>query len=71
MGADHPIAWWHCQGKGRAYYNAMGHTKESYAEPLFQAALAGAVRWAARLEGEGCPIMSAPPPTAEPKGTIQ
>jgi uncharacterized protein len=59
MGKLHPIAWWHCQGKGRAYYNAMGHTKESYAEPAFQSALSGAVRWALRLEGTGCEI----PPT--------
>ncbi len=56
MGKSHPIAWWHCQGKGRAFYNAMGHTKESYAEPAYQAILAGSVRWALRLEGSGCEI---------------
>ena len=26
MGSDHPIAWWHCTGKGRVLYSAMGHT---------------------------------------------
>ncbi len=60
MGKGHPIVWWHCQGNGRAFYSAMGHTKESYAEPAYQAILAGAVRWALRLEGQGCEIPSAP-----------
>jgi uncharacterized protein len=59
MGKDHPITWWHCQGKGRAFYTAMGHTKESYAEPAYQSVLAGAVRWALRLEGQGCATPSA------------
>ncbi len=58
MGAEHPIAWWHCQGKGRAIYNAMGHTKETYAEPAYQAMLLGAIKWALRLDGTGCEIPS-------------
>ena len=38
MGADHPIVWAHpTTGGGRAFYTAMGHTMESYAEPLFRA----------------------------------
>jgi uncharacterized protein len=59
MGKEHPIAWWHCQGKGRAIYNAMGHVPDTYAEPAYQAMLSGAIKWALRLEGEGCEI----PPT--------
>jgi type 1 glutamine amidotransferase len=48
MGADHPIAWTHpTPGGGRAFYTAMGHTITSYAEPLFRAHLAGAIRWVA------------------------
>jgi len=48
MGADHPIAWAHpTGGGGRAIYTAMGHTMESYADPLFQQHLVGAIRWAA------------------------
>jgi type 1 glutamine amidotransferase len=48
MGADHPIVWAHTtSGGGRAFYTAMGHTAESYADPIFRAHLAGAVRWAA------------------------
>jgi len=48
MGADHPIAWTHLTpGGGRAVYTAMGHTIASYADPLFRAHLAGAIRWVA------------------------
>jgi uncharacterized protein len=48
MGADHPLVWAHATaGGGRAIYTAMGHTKESYADPLFRQHLAGAIRWAA------------------------
>jgi len=36
MGADHPIAWCQQVDGGRSWYTAMGHTKESYAEPLFR-----------------------------------
>jgi len=48
MGADHPIVWTHTTtGGGRAFYTAMGHTIESYADPQFRQHLAGAIRWAA------------------------
>jgi type 1 glutamine amidotransferase len=48
MGADHPITWTHpAGGGGRAFYTAMGHTDDSYRDPLFQRLLVGALRWAA------------------------
>jgi type 1 glutamine amidotransferase len=48
MGPDHPIVWAHpTTGGGRAIYTAMGHTQESYGEPLFRQHLVGAIRWAA------------------------
>jgi type 1 glutamine amidotransferase len=48
MGADPPIAWAHATtGGGRAIYTAMGHTMESYADPMFRQHLVGAIRWAA------------------------
>ena len=56
MGADHPMAWWHCQGQGRAFFSALGHKAEYYAEPHNVALLLGATRWALRLEGEGCDL---------------
>jgi type 1 glutamine amidotransferase len=44
---DHPMAWAHEFDGGRAFYTALGHTRESYAEPDFRAHLAGAIAWAA------------------------
>ncbi len=54
MGADHPIIWKHCVGKGRAFYSALGHTASAYQEPNYVAVLHGAIAWAAGLEGRGC-----------------
>ena len=46
MGGDHPIAWLHDQGAGRAFYTGLGHTSESYNEPLFLKMLSEAIGWA-------------------------
>lgn len=46
MGANHPIAWYHDYDGGRAWYTAMGHTSESYYEPLFLAHLWGGIIYA-------------------------
>ena len=46
MGADHPIAWYHEYDGGRAWYTALGHTSESYSEPLFLAHLWGGILYA-------------------------
>ena len=48
---DHPISWCHRYRGGRAWYTAMGHTVESYGEPLFRAHMLGGILWAARLRG--------------------
>ena len=47
MGADHPIAWCHEYDGGRAWYTALGHTSQSYYEPLFLAHLWGGIMYAA------------------------
>jgi len=47
MGADHPITWLHEYEGGRAFYTALGHTTESYADPVFVGMLERAVEWAA------------------------
>ena len=49
MGADHPLAWCHEHGGGRAFYTALGHTIEGYDEPAFREHLLGGLRWAAGL----------------------
>jgi cytochrome c len=53
MGADHPISWCQQVDSGRSWYTAMGHTKESYAEPLFRLHLLGGIESAAGAAG-GC-----------------
>ena len=50
MNGDHPIAWCHDVGKGRALYTGGGHTSESFEEELFVDHLRGSIVWAAGLE---------------------
>ncbi len=47
MDGNHPIAWRHERLGGRAWYTGMGHTKESYSEPLYLEHLLGGILWAA------------------------
>jgi type 1 glutamine amidotransferase len=47
MGENHPISWCHQYDGGRAWYTAMGHTVESYSEPLFLIHVLGGIMWAA------------------------
>lgn len=47
MGDDHPIVWTRCVGQGRAFYSAIGHRGETYAEPSHVKLLEQAVAWAA------------------------
>jgi Uncharacterized protein conserved in bacteria len=45
-GENHPMVWYHEYDGGRAFYTAMGHTTESYADPLFQEHILAAIRYA-------------------------
>lgn len=45
-GDNHPMSWFHDYDGGRAFYTAMGHTKESYAEPIFIAHVTGGLEYA-------------------------
>ncbi len=45
MGANHPMAWYHDFEGGRAFYTAVGHTDESFAEPLVLDHLRGALQY--------------------------
>jgi type 1 glutamine amidotransferase len=49
MNGDHPVAWCHEYDGGRAFYTALGHTSESFSDPLFMGQLAGAVAWVLSL----------------------
>lgn len=46
MQDDHPIAWAHEYDGGRAFYTALGHTPETFAETLFLEHLIGGIEWA-------------------------
>ncbi|MEO6454317.1 MAG: ThuA domain-containing protein, partial [Ginsengibacter sp.] len=43
---NHPVAWYHSFDGGRAFYTALGHTSESYSEPLFLKHLLGGIQYA-------------------------
>lgn len=45
-GTNHPMSWYHEYDGGRAFYTALGHTKESYAEPAFLQHLLGGLQYA-------------------------
>lgn len=44
---DHPIAWTRCLGDGRAFYTAIGHRPETYADSNNARFLEQAIAWAA------------------------
>jgi type 1 glutamine amidotransferase len=51
---DHPITWCHDYSGGRAWYTGLGHTEESYQDPLFEQMLLGGIRIAARNVSASC-----------------
>lgn len=51
---DHPMVWWHCEGRGRVLYSAFGHRAEAYSEPEHRTLLANATAWALRKTGLEC-----------------
>jgi type 1 glutamine amidotransferase len=46
MQGEHPIAWYHRPGNGRAFYSAIGHTATTYELAGFRELLARATAWA-------------------------
>jgi type 1 glutamine amidotransferase len=54
MGGDHPIMWCQSFGGGRSWYTGLGHTEESYADPLFTQMLLGGIRFAAGAVAADC-----------------
>lgn len=51
---DHPIAWCRHIEAGRSWYTGLGHTVESYRDPLFREHVLGGLRWALGLEESAC-----------------
>jgi type 1 glutamine amidotransferase len=54
MGADHPLIWSHCVGKGNTLYSALGHAAEYYSEPLMLRLLENSMAWGIERSGKGC-----------------
>jgi uncharacterized protein len=54
MGADHPIAWTRCVGKGRSFYSAIGHRPETYSDANHQKLLTEAILWASAGRKKAC-----------------
>lgn len=64
---DHPIAWARAVGAGRAWYSALGHRAETYADPAFRQHVLGGLQWAMRAAPPGAtptPTATPPPPCA-------
>ena len=49
-GSNHPMAWYHDFEGGRAFYTGLGHTEESYTDPLFLQHLLGGLQYAMGLK---------------------
>ncbi len=45
----HPMSWYHEYDGGRSFYTALGHTHESYSDPLFLQHVWAGIRYAAGL----------------------
>jgi cytochrome c len=46
-GASHPMSWYQAFDGGRSFYTALGHTDETFVEPLFLNHLWAGIRYAA------------------------
>jgi glucose/arabinose dehydrogenase/cytochrome c551/c552 len=46
LGDNHPMSWYHEYDGGRAFYTELGHTEESYADPVYLKHLLGGIQYA-------------------------
>ena len=46
MDGKHPMAWYHEYDGGRAFYTELGHTDESFSDPLYLGHVLGGIRYA-------------------------
>lgn len=45
-GNNHPMAWYHAFDGGRAFYTELGHTDESYSDPIYLKHILGGIQYA-------------------------
>jgi len=56
---DYPQAWARMHGKGRVFYNSMGHREDVWANPKFQEFALGALDWATgRIDADVTPNLT-------------
>jgi uncharacterized protein len=69
-GADYqrppyPSTWVRRHGQGRVFYSSLGHREDVWANPIFQALLAGGLEWAlGRVEADVTPNLATAAPGA-------
>lgn len=44
-GDNHPMAWYHSYEGGKIFYTELGHTNESYSDPLFLQHILGGIQY--------------------------
>jgi len=49
MGGDHPVSWTNQVGQGRVFYTALGHTDETFQQPLAMQHIMAGIAWAGKL----------------------
>jgi type 1 glutamine amidotransferase len=49
-GDNHPMSWYHAYDGGRSFYTELGHTDESYSDPLYLKHLLGGIKYAANFK---------------------
>ena len=49
-GDNHPIAWFHENLGGRAFYTGLGHTDATFKNPVFREHLLGGLRYCLKME---------------------
>ena len=49
-GTNHPMAWYHQYNGGKVFYSGLGHTNESYTEPLFLQHILGGIQYVLGLK---------------------
>ena len=60
-----PLAWARLQGKGRVWFNAMGHREDVWDSERFQTMLVGGIAWAgSRVNAEVTPNLNRVAPSA-------
>ncbi|NIJ54534.1 ThuA domain-containing protein [Dyadobacter arcticus] len=50
MDGDHPISWTHSVEKGRMFYTALGHNKETFTDDNAMRHIMGGIKWAGKLD---------------------